>query len=87
MINVYIIHRLPEGVNVGKYRNYGGGAREGAGRPKLGETRRIALTLPAEAWAWLDECIENGHALSRSELLRDIIAGAKGDMLYTMKRR
>lgn len=57
-------------------KNYGG-ARDGAGRKPIGESKTISLTLSKEAWEWLDESIANGHAASRSELIRNIVHSAK----------
>lgn len=54
-----------------------GGKREGAGRKAIGVTKKISLTLPGSTWEWLDEAIENEHARSRSELIREIIEEAK----------
>lgn len=57
--------------------SYWGGKREGAGRPAIGETKQIKLTLTKESWEWIQECVENEHAGSRSEFLRDIIEFAR----------
>ncbi|BBH23751.1 hypothetical protein Back11_50960 [Paenibacillus baekrokdamisoli] len=49
-----------------------GGAREGAGRKGIGQTRKVSLTLPESTWL----AIENQstqRGCSRSEVLRDII--------------
>jgi metal-responsive CopG/Arc/MetJ family transcriptional regulator len=48
-----------------------GGKREGAGRPKVGETR-VAIRLTEEQIAWLDEICEN-QAMNRSEFIRGLI--------------
>ena len=49
-----------------------GGPREGAGRKAIGETRKVSLTLPAAAWAALEErCARQSS--SKSELLRALI--------------
>lgn len=82
-----MIRGYPESKKYRGYAEYRGGAREGAGRKAIGETRRIAVTLTADTWAWMDECIENGHAQSRSELLREIIKFTKGDLEWNMKRK
>lgn len=50
-----------------------GGKREGAGRRGIGSTRQVKLTLPDEAWEWIDECVANKHADSKSEFLRNLI--------------
>lgn len=58
-------------------QNFRGGKREGAGRPRIGETKQVKLTLPAETWEWIESCVDNEHASSRSEFLRDIIEFAR----------
>lgn len=57
--------------------SYWGGKREGAGRPPIGETKPIKLTLSNEHWDWIEDEIKKGHASSRSEFIRDIISFAK----------
>ncbi|PCH30455.1 CopG family transcriptional regulator [Campylobacter sp. 1] len=49
-----------------------GGKREGAGRPALGTTRKVSITLPDEEWKAL-ETAKGG--LSMSAYLREIIKG------------
>lgn len=50
-----------------------GARKPGAGRPTLGVTKKISVTLPEETWEWLD-----GHAEgNRSELLRRMIIRAR----------
>lgn len=39
------------------------------GRPSLGLTKKISLTLPKETWEWFDEAAEG----NRSELLRRLV--------------
>lgn len=39
------------------------------GRPSLGVTKKVSLTLPEEDWAWIDEQAEG----NRSQLLRYLI--------------
>lgn len=58
--------------------SFRGGKREGAGRKPMGETKQIKLTLRSEDWEWIEECVQYGHAASRSELIRNIIQEAKG---------
>lgn len=53
--------------------DFRGGAREGAGRKAIGTSKQISLTLPQDTWEWIDKCVEEGQAASRSELLRKII--------------
>lgn len=54
-----------------------GGNRPGAGRPPIGETKVIKLTLPVDGWEWIEESVSNGHAASKSEFMRDIIEFAR----------
>lgn len=54
-----------------------GGKREGAGRKAIGSTKSIKLTLSNESWEWIDSAIENGHASTRSEFLRNIVEFAR----------
>ncbi|CAH1222888.1 MULTISPECIES: ribbon-helix-helix domain-containing protein [Paenibacillus] len=49
-----------------------GGARAGAGRKRIGETRKISLTLPEECWDEIDRCCGRGD-YTISEVLRSII--------------
>lgn len=42
------------------------------GRPAIGITKKVSLTLPEEAWEWLDEKAEG----NRSKFLREIILNA-----------
>lgn len=62
---------MPEG------NDWWGGKREGAGRPRIGQTKSMKLTLTDDSWEWIDENIKNGHAASRSEFLREIIEFAR----------
>lgn len=32
-----------------------GGYREGAGRPSLGETKKVSITLPADSWKSIEQ--------------------------------
>ena len=49
-----------------------GGLREGAGRKKIGTTKKVSLTLREEIWGKVDQhCAE--QKLSRSEVIRNII--------------
>lgn len=47
-----------------------GGKREGAGRPSLGTTKKVSITLPDEVWKEIDEA--RGER-TMSAFLRDII--------------
>lgn len=55
-----------------------GGKRTGAGRPSLGVTKKLSLTLPENAWEELERLLGNAETRrqegsSMSGLLRDII--------------
>ncbi|MFY0805776.1 CopG family transcriptional regulator [Peribacillus frigoritolerans] len=47
-----------------------GGCREGAGRPSLGVTRKVSITLPDEIWNEIER--EKGD-LAMSAFLRDLV--------------
>lgn len=47
-----------------------GGSREGAGRPTLGITKKVSVTLPEEVWDQLNN--EKG-TLSMSAFFRDLV--------------
>jgi metal-responsive CopG/Arc/MetJ family transcriptional regulator len=49
-----------------------GGKREGAGRPSVGTTRRISLTLPDEIWEFIDKRKEK-RGVSQSQTLRTML--------------
>lgn len=55
--------------SISKSSNHGGG-REGAGRPSLGTTKKVSLTLPDEVWEELEEA-RGDKAMSA--MLREII--------------
>lgn len=48
------------------------------GRPELGVTKKVSITLDEMTWAWIGEAIDFGHARNQSELLRNIITDASG---------
>ncbi|MDY8049656.1 transcriptional regulator [Paenibacillus polymyxa] len=50
-------------------KNYGG-AREGAGRKKIGTSRALRITLPDEEWERIDSLIAAGQASNMSEYFR-----------------
>lgn len=50
--------------------DYWGGAREGAGRKKIGESRALRITLPKEEWEVIDKIVEQGGASSLSDYFR-----------------
>jgi len=41
-------------------------------RPRIGLTKKISVTLPAQEWERIESLIENGHAKSISEYFRAI---------------
>ena len=49
-----------------------GGKREGAGRPVLGTTKKVSLTLPLDIWNKIEETKEN-EGISQSAVLRSIV--------------
>lgn len=51
--------------------NYGG-AREGAGRKKIGESRPLRINLPEDDWKKIESLIENGHAASFGDYFRQL---------------
>lgn len=53
-----------------EYKVQRGGYREGAGRPSLGRTRKVSITLPDELWEQIEEA-KGDEALSA--FLRKII--------------
>lgn len=52
--------------------NSHGGRREGAGRPSVGSTRRVALTLPDEVWDRIDYEKEQ-QGVSQAQAIRDTL--------------
>lgn len=51
-----------------------GGKREGSGRPSLGTTKKVSLTLPDEIWEMIEQRKEEWGA-SQSQTLRMMIEG------------
>jgi hypothetical protein len=49
-----------------------GGAREGAGRPKIGVSRPLRINLPEKAWKEIDELIQQGEYDNYSEYFRKL---------------
>lgn len=47
-----------------------GGAREGAGRKKIGLSKSMSITLPEKEWERIDKLVEDGHVKNRSEYFR-----------------
>jgi hypothetical protein len=58
---------------MGVERNWGGGAREGAGRPSLGEKRTVSITMPEEQWYTIRHLINSGAVKNQSEAFRMIV--------------
>lgn len=46
------------------------------GRPAIGETRKVSVTLPNSYWKKIDQLIEHGHYASRSELFREMVSAS-----------
>jgi hypothetical protein len=51
-----------------------GGKREGAGRPALGTTKKVSITLPDEIWEKINDTKEV-WGVSQSQVLRAIVTG------------
>lgn len=49
-----------------------GGARKGAGRKRIGITRKVSLTLPQHYWEEIDRRCQGGD-FSISEIIRSIL--------------
>lgn len=47
-----------------------GGAREGAGRKKIGTARALRITLPEGEWDRIDQLIADGTVSNQSEYFR-----------------
>lgn len=62
-----------------------GGRRPGAGRKKLGETRRVSLTLPPEWWARIDNVRESQNR-SQADVIRELLHGAFYEFDYDIER-
>lgn len=60
-------------LSTGKMPNSHGGRRVGAGRPSLGTTKKVSLTLPDEIWEEIERQMETKEE-SRSAILRTLIA-------------
>ncbi|MDF1586006.1 hypothetical protein PZ740_06370, partial [Rhodospirillales bacterium YIM 152171] len=54
-----------------------GGAREGAGRPKMGESKSLRINLPEDAWKDIDSWIEQGKYSNYSEYFRKLHVGGQ----------
>lgn len=55
-----------------EYKLERGGIRKGAGRPSLGITKRVSLTLPESTWILLNK-LKSTEVLPLSALIRHII--------------
>ena len=51
-----------------------GGKREGAGRPAVGTTKKVSLTLPNDIWKKINDTKE-AWGVSQSQVLRAIVKG------------
>lgn len=56
-----------------------GGPRTGAGRKRIGATRKLSLTLPAACWQEIDRRCGGGD-YSVSEIVRSIIEDSMRDV-------
>ncbi|TLS52402.1 hypothetical protein FE782_10565 [Paenibacillus antri] len=59
--------------------NAAGGQRNGAGRKRIGATRKLSLTLPASCWQEIDRRCGGGD-YSVSEIVRSIIEDSMRDV-------
>jgi hypothetical protein len=57
--------------------SFRGGKRAGAGRKKMGVSKKVTITLPEVEWEEISEMIKNGHASSLSEYFRLVHNGAR----------
>lgn len=71
---------------VAEYKVQHGGFREGAGRPSLGVTKKVSITLPEEIWSKIERDIELSDVKTQSAYLRNLILkyfkeSSKGGMM------
>ncbi|APO48543.1 hypothetical protein BS614_30975 (plasmid) [Paenibacillus xylanexedens] len=59
-------------------KNYGG-AREGAGRKKMGQSKPLRINLPENEWAKIDQEIADGTYESYADYFRRLHNDNKGD--------
>lgn len=52
--------------------DFRGGYRPGSGRKKIGETRRVSVTMPADLWRKFDD-ERDINSKKNGEMLRDIL--------------
>ncbi|GBF73657.1 hypothetical protein PA598K_01965 [Paenibacillus sp. 598K] len=55
-----------------------GGLREGAGRKRIGITRKVSLTLPEALWNTI-ETLSQEAGVSRSEAIRQLLEASVSD--------
>lgn len=48
------------------------------GRPAVGITKKVSITLDEDDWSWLMECVDFGHAKSLSEMFRKVVRESRG---------
>lgn len=63
-----------------------GGQRENAGRPSVGATKKVSLTLPDEVWEKIAEDKEE-EGISQSALLRSIVEKHYGITTEKLKKQ
>jgi hypothetical protein len=63
---------VPKPTGWRKYSDNYGGAREGAGRPKMGVSKPLRINLPEEAWEKIDSLIQQGEYNNYSEYFRKL---------------
>lgn len=56
-----------------EYKVQHGGFREGAGRPSLGITKKVSITLPEEIWSKIEQDIKLSDSKTQSAYLRNLI--------------
>ncbi|KAB2429189.1 CopG family transcriptional regulator [Bacillus thuringiensis] len=49
-----------------------GGKREGAGRPSLGITKKVSITLPEEAWKRIEDSEKSYSQFFRDVTLKEL---------------
>ncbi len=62
-----------------------GGRRKGAGRKSIGETRRMALTLPPEWWEKIDG-IRDREGRSQADVIREMLHGVFSPLDYDVEQ-
>lgn len=59
--------------DLAEYRAQHGRFREGAGRPSLGVTKKVSITLLEEVWARVEQVIQETNEKTQSAYLRHLI--------------